>query len=539
DILKSSRDTFARMVAANTITGEDERAAARAKSARISAVHAIGQIGDPSAVDALATALTDGLYLLRDDEREEIVKALGLIGDARAIEPLLAQQEYGRWRIAEAATEALGRIGDVRTVESLIARVRLEAEEGVASEALRRIRDRRAVDPLLTALNDDDFLVRRVAAEALDNLGWQPTDANIDAAYRIAKGKWEETRLSLAWSSKIGDFSWPVVFSPDGKMLVTSPPINIRDTSNGAMFSKPKFSGNVMTFSPAGDIVAVAESRPVSYYENNHPNYVPAVKLADARTGDLLCEVPQLDQSLRDMLFSPDGTKLTVVSGDSGLGEGYRFSRYCLIIYDVASRTRIRELIGDDHLQLLGFGKDGKDIWYLRSESLGLGTPGEEIVSRRLSDWEISSRTSLPDGQHFAGWNPTAGFAVTVSEGQRAKITLLPVTNDKQIKRIRLDCPVELPWTVYEHPTHTPVAFSPNGHILSILGRKNNLLLWKTEPFCPIGKISVPIDPIETIAGPLDYFSHASITWSPDNERLAVVNQNQIFVYRVALNIGT
>ena len=43
-----------------------------------------------------------------------------------------------------------------------------------AARALAKLGDRRAVEPLVTALNDEAFMVRRAAERALEELGWQP-----------------------------------------------------------------------------------------------------------------------------------------------------------------------------------------------------------------------------------------------------------------------------------------------------------------------------------------------------------------------------
>jgi HEAT repeat protein len=77
---------------------------------------------------------------------EGLIKALGYQKD---------------WRVREAAASALGEIGDARAVESLIA-----------------------------ALKDSDADVRQAAAGALDKMDWQPDQDENEAAYWVAKGEW-------------------------------------------------------------------------------------------------------------------------------------------------------------------------------------------------------------------------------------------------------------------------------------------------------------------------------------------------------------
>ena len=75
--------------------------------------------------------------------QERAAEALGKLGDARAVEPLLARLEDEYEWVRERAAEALGKLGDVRAVEPLLAR--LEDEE-------RLVRDR-AHKSLIAILN--------------------------------------------------------------------------------------------------------------------------------------------------------------------------------------------------------------------------------------------------------------------------------------------------------------------------------------------------------------------------------------------------
>ncbi|MCP4695954.1 MAG: hypothetical protein GY862_03755 [Gammaproteobacteria bacterium] len=103
---------------------------------------------------------------------------------------MLKNWEGGR----QATAEALGRIGDASAVDSLIAVLKDKDSDvrQAAAEALGRIGDASAVDSLIAVLKDKDSDVRQVAAEALDELGWQPKADEIGATYWIAKRNWKQ-----------------------------------------------------------------------------------------------------------------------------------------------------------------------------------------------------------------------------------------------------------------------------------------------------------------------------------------------------------
>ncbi len=78
--------------------------------------------------------------------REGAAQALGAIGDARAVEPLILSLGDEDWEVRKASAKALGEIGDARAVEPLIAALQ-DKESGVresAGEALKKIRDNQA-----------------------------------------------------------------------------------------------------------------------------------------------------------------------------------------------------------------------------------------------------------------------------------------------------------------------------------------------------------------------------------------------------------
>ena len=169
------------------------------KEVRQAASRALGEIGDVRAVEPLIALLCD------EDEDEKLRKsataALGKIGDARAVEPLIAvlkdrtyrvhdEAEYALGQIGAPAVESLltmlkdsnrevrraaartlGRTGDVRAVELLIALLQDQELRRAAIFGLGHMGDARAVEPLIAVLRDADSIVREFAARALGQIG--------------------------------------------------------------------------------------------------------------------------------------------------------------------------------------------------------------------------------------------------------------------------------------------------------------------------------------------------------------------------------
>jgi HEAT repeat protein len=124
----------------------------------------MGKAGRPEAFDALIAGLAVG-----GSAGWECAKALGEIGDRRAVEPLLKSLEGG----AQAAViDALGKLGDPRAVEPILAKLpdKSPGTRGAAARSLAKLGDKRAVEPLIRLLEDKDAEMRCVAAEALGTL---------------------------------------------------------------------------------------------------------------------------------------------------------------------------------------------------------------------------------------------------------------------------------------------------------------------------------------------------------------------------------
>jgi len=128
--------------------------------------------GFGSELSVLISALQDE----DDDVRRDATKALGEMGDSRAVEPLIVVlQEDEDEGVRAGAAEALGVLGDIRAVEPLIQTLLEDGDRGVresAAKALGLIGDNRAVDPLIQVLlGDEEASVRAKAAEALGLIG--------------------------------------------------------------------------------------------------------------------------------------------------------------------------------------------------------------------------------------------------------------------------------------------------------------------------------------------------------------------------------
>jgi HEAT repeat protein len=188
-----------------------------------SAAKALIGIGDARAIDALTAALRDGnegvrrvvvgafedqpapwgvellAAALRDDDgpvRGAAVKALAKSGDDRAVGHLAAALRDKVLSVRWVAFEAVARSRDPRLVGPLAAALGDRHEDDrlrrQAAEILGRSGDLRALPPLIAALRKEDWFLKATAAEALHALGWEPPTPGERAALAVARGKFEE-----------------------------------------------------------------------------------------------------------------------------------------------------------------------------------------------------------------------------------------------------------------------------------------------------------------------------------------------------------
>jgi len=115
--------------------------------------------------------------------RNAAAKALGNIGDPRAVDSLIAALSDKAAFVRCAAAEALGKLGNQRAVDSLIEATKDEDDlvRKSAVIALGEIGDGRAFDTLAGCLVDVNTFVIEAAKDALKKRGW------LNLAYTAAK----------------------------------------------------------------------------------------------------------------------------------------------------------------------------------------------------------------------------------------------------------------------------------------------------------------------------------------------------------------
>jgi HEAT repeat protein len=161
-------------------------------SVREKAAKALGEMGDAQAVEPLITALKDSDV----DVRRAAVEALGQSGDARAVDPLGAALKDSDTDVRRAAAEALGQSGDAGAVDPLGAALE-DSDVDVrqaAAEALGQSGDARAVDPLIAALKDSAVDVQQTAAGALAQIAEENTDKDLKYQAALALAEIDDPR---------------------------------------------------------------------------------------------------------------------------------------------------------------------------------------------------------------------------------------------------------------------------------------------------------------------------------------------------------
>ncbi|HEY8430994.1 MAG TPA: sulfatase-like hydrolase/transferase [Sandaracinaceae bacterium] len=149
-----------RAVARTLLAGED-------RDRKVRAAIGIARLRDRAAVPVLVEAIGDPT--VPEPHRFEAIRLLGALGDRRAVEPLLDLLDDVRMR--RRAVLALGHIGDLRAfdaiVEQLLGAQHITVRESSA-RALALLGDPRAIEPLITVAIRDEV---PSAAESLVRLG--------------------------------------------------------------------------------------------------------------------------------------------------------------------------------------------------------------------------------------------------------------------------------------------------------------------------------------------------------------------------------
>lgn len=172
---------------------------------RKTAAQALGDLNDPVAIPALI----EGLKVNNDPAIiGEITISLGKLEAKEAVELLIKALENKDGEVREHAVDALGLIGDPRAVQPLITRLKEDPEDwvrGQAADALGLIGDKQALEPLITALqNDVGIGVSMKTAKALGRL---KDSAAVDPLINfLNQGQNDETRRAIAFAlGEIGD----------------------------------------------------------------------------------------------------------------------------------------------------------------------------------------------------------------------------------------------------------------------------------------------------------------------------------------------
>lgn len=134
---------------------------------RMHAAKALGRIRDSRSVPALIPLLQDKVKAVR----EEVSSALAAIGEA-AMPALLEALTHPEWLVRLHAVESLGKTKSSQAVEPLLSTLFNDGDSAVREDAVRalgHIGDIRAVDYLFTAMKDP--ALRTLAVEALGSIG--------------------------------------------------------------------------------------------------------------------------------------------------------------------------------------------------------------------------------------------------------------------------------------------------------------------------------------------------------------------------------
>ncbi len=156
---------------------------------REAAARKLGKMGDPRAVEALCAGLKDEDWRVR----RSAALSLGKIGDRRAVKPLTFALRDEEFSVTEAASWALNNIS-TKYIEMLSIAHKDENDNSrkTTMRTSGKIGDKQAAEPLRAKLRDKDWRVRKIAADELLKIGWQPKDEEEKAWFLVASRKWNK-----------------------------------------------------------------------------------------------------------------------------------------------------------------------------------------------------------------------------------------------------------------------------------------------------------------------------------------------------------
>jgi HEAT repeat protein len=228
------------------------------------------------------------------------------------LERHLDQLKNAAWPEKAEAARALGRIGDRRAVEALMSALDQTQHPGVrsaAAEALGELRELRAIPILVEMLNASAPLpslapeVRRAAAEALSKLGWRPSSVKEAARYATARDdtKGVSTEVLAEVVKADGDKRWAALQElarSGGSSAI------VRFVDPGAYSDASVRSAAVMTLGKIGDaraadsLIQVLKTDPESSVQANAASVLGDLRALGA-VEPLLVGLRHKDRNLR------------------------------------------------------------------------------------------------------------------------------------------------------------------------------------------------------------------------------------------------
>lgn len=175
------------------------------RDVRTAAVRALGYLGSPAAVEALAQVLARGIAAPgKADVAPRVVAGTLVRFGPQAVDTLAPLLAHPSWRVRGAAAYLVGELGASRAVPALILAL-ADPEPDVrakAAQALGRLEARSALFPLLGRLEDPAWLVRMHAIRALGALV-EPTAAE-PVGRRLRDAHWRVRQEAGAALARMG-----------------------------------------------------------------------------------------------------------------------------------------------------------------------------------------------------------------------------------------------------------------------------------------------------------------------------------------------
>jgi WD40 repeat protein len=280
----------------------------------------------------------------------------------------------------------------------------------------------------------------------------------------------------------LGDLVYGISFSPDGKLLG----LNCADGrillwkpgKQPRLLARQKGEGHELVFSPDGKLIATG----VTEWPNpaDHWRKVFVIRLWDVMSGKIIHELPGHEESIRALVFSPNGKHLA---------SGGRDEQNTVRLWDVASGKELPALQqrqGDT--RALHFSADGRT---LRAAA----------VDGKLRAWQLPEGKALPAPGPLQGI-PHRSNAVAFSPagdrlamgnwlgaaGGTNSISLWDVTTGKRL----------LTFEGHDGDVKA-LAFSVDGKRLASLGG-DGILLWDVARRRPVCRFGVRLDQLDSFS---------------------------------------